>query len=293
MVEPRWPMPLTSTAPRSGSSQQRHACRYSHLLTEDWNPYSPRSNRTGTRRCSRLRSMCGRYVNSRLDADIASAFQVDEVVGDELPPSWNIAPTQQARVVLERAPRETTDAEPVRQLRTIRWGLVPSWAKDTKIGSRMVNARSETVTEKSAFKAAAARRRCIVPADGYYEWHKKPGTKTKVPYFLHRDDEILGFAGLYELRPDPDLPVDHPDRWLWTYTILTTTASDTLGHVHDRSPVLIPTDLRDDWLNPALTDLGEVRSLLDSVPEPRLEPYPVGTAVNSPKNNGPELIKPV
>jgi putative SOS response-associated peptidase YedK len=236
--------------------------------------------------------MCGRYASTRADADIAAAFTAITLDGDLPGPSWNIAPTQHARVVLERTPREDPDAEPVRQLRSVKWGLVPSWAKDPKIGSRMINARSETVTEKGAFKAAAARRRCLVPADGYYEWAMHPGSTTKVPYFL-RGDGVLAFAGLYELRPDPDLPEDHPDRWLWTYTILTTRASDALGHVHDRSPVLLPPELREDWLNPATTDLADVRHLLDTVPEPRLQPYAVSTAVNSPKNNGPELIEPV
>jgi putative SOS response-associated peptidase YedK len=154
--------------------------------------------------------MCGRYASTRADADIAAAFTVAEIDGDPPGPSWNIAPTQHARVVIERAPRENPDAEPVRQLRSVKWGLVPSWAKDVKIGSRMINARSETITEKGAFKAAAARRRCLVPADGYFEWAAQSGSKTKVPYFLH--DDVLAFAGLYELRPDPDLPEDHPDR---------------------------------------------------------------------------------
>jgi putative SOS response-associated peptidase YedK len=237
--------------------------------------------------------MCGRYASTRADTDIAAAFTVTAIDGDPPGPSWNIAPTQAARVVLERAPRDEPDAEPVRQLRSVTWGLVPSWAKDVKIGSRMINARSETVTEKGAFKAAAARRRCLVPADGYYEWAVQPGSKTKMPYFLHRGDDLLAFAGLYELRPDPGLPEDHPDRWLWTYMILTTQASDALGHVHDRTPVLIPPELRDDWLDPGHTDLASVRSLLAAVPEPRLQPYAVSTAVNSPKNNGPELIEPV
>jgi putative SOS response-associated peptidase YedK len=234
--------------------------------------------------------MCGRYASTTSDQDIAAAFGVGEIDGDELPPSWNVAPTQQARVVLERVPRSEPDAEPVRLLRTLTWGLVPSWAKEVKLG-RLINARSETVTEKPAFKAAASRRRCLVPADGYYEWEHRDGEK--IPHFLHHDDDLLAFAGLYELRPDRDLPEDHPDRWLWTYTILTTTAHDAAGHVHDRSPVLIPPELRDQWLDPHLTDPGDVRNLLADIPEPKLQPYPVSTNVNNPRNNGPDLIEPV
>jgi putative SOS response-associated peptidase YedK len=233
--------------------------------------------------------MCGRYASTTSDKDIAAAFGVTEIDGDELPPSWNVAPTQQARVVLERVPRSEPDSEPVRQLRTLTWGLVPSWAKKVKLG-RLINARSETVTEKPAFKAAASRRRCLVPADGYYEWEHRDGEK--IPHFLHHDDDILAFAGLYELRPDPDLPEDDPDRWLWTYTILTATAHDAAGHVHDRSPVVITPQLRDQWLAPHLTDPGDVRDLLAQVPEPQLQPYLVSTKVNNPRNNGSDLIEP-
>ena len=126
-----------------------------------------------------------------------------------------------------------------------------------------MNARSETVTEKSAFKAAAARRRCIVPADGYYEWMVTDDGKT--PIYLHGNG-VLGFAGLYELRPD----VEDSDHWLWTYTILTCTTQDALGHIHDRSPVVLPLDLRGPWLDPTITDPATVRELLASVPSPRL-----------------------
>lgn len=234
--------------------------------------------------------MCGRYANSRDDKAIADAFTAVDIVGEPPGPSWNIAPTQHARVVLERVPRDDPDAGPVRAVRTVKWGLVPSWAKDVKIGSRMINARSETVTEKPSFKAAAGRRRCLVPADGYFEWEKNPDVKGKIPHYLHRGGELLAFAGLYELRPDPELPEDHPDRWLWTFTILTTTAPDALGHIHDRSPVLIPPDLRGDWLDPEMTDLGGVRALLASAPDPGLDPYEVSTAVNSVNNDGPQLI---
>lgn len=177
-------------------------------------------------------------------------------------------------------------------MRSARWGLVPSWAKDLKIGHRLINARSETITEKPAFKAAAARRRCLIPADGYYEWEKIDAGK--VPHFLHRPGELLAFAGLYELWPDPQRAEDAPDRWLWTYTILTHPAPDALGHVHDRSPVVVPPgELRARWLDPTLTDSGMVRELIASIPESKLEPYEVSTAVNSPGNNGPELIEPV
>ncbi|WP_199439737.1 SOS response-associated peptidase [Umezawaea beigongshangensis] len=232
--------------------------------------------------------MCGRYVSSSSSADLARAFDVDDVVGEDLSPSWNVAPTQQVRVALERAEQEE---EPVRQLRTVRWGLVPSWAKDRKIGSKMINARVETLTEKPAFRAAARRRRCLVPADGYYEWQTADGRKT--PYFLHAaDEEVLAFAGLYELWQDPERAEDDPDRWLWSCTIVTTSAPDTLGHVHDRCPLLIPADLRDAWLDPALTEDDAVRDLLAQVPEPRLEPHPVSTAVNNPRNNTPDLVAP-
>ena len=235
--------------------------------------------------------MCGRYASSRRDAELVEAFEVDDVVGEQLPASYNVAPTQPVRAVLERAPREEPDAAPSRQLRTLRWGLVPAWAKDPSIGSRMINARVETITEKPAFRRAASRRRLLVPADGYYEWEKREGQKAKVPHFLHAaGGEPLAFAGLYELWPDPARAEDDPDRWLWTLTILTTQASDALGRIHDRTPVVIPPDMRGDWLDPALTDLDLVRQVLDAVPEPHLETHEVSTAVNSVRNDFPDLL---
>jgi putative SOS response-associated peptidase YedK len=226
--------------------------------------------------------VCGRYANSRHDGDLLRDFAVASVVDPPLNPSWNVAPTQNARVILERMVNEAPD----RQLRTLRWGLVPSWAKDLRIGSKFVNARSETITEKSAFKTAASRRRCLVPADGYYEWMVTDDGK--IPVYLHGAG-ALGFAGLYEIRPD----VEDPDRWLWTYTILTCTTQDALGHIHDRSPVVLPADLRSAWLDPAMTDLASVRELLTAVPSPLLETYEVSTEVNSARNDGPQLIEPV
>jgi putative SOS response-associated peptidase YedK len=239
--------------------------------------------------------MCGRYASTRSDDQLVAVMAAAEVVGESVSPSWNVAPTQSVRVVLERTPRETTDhtpsdTAPVRQLRTARWGLVPSWAKDPKIGNKLINVRSETITEKPSFKAAAARRRCIVPADGYFEWEKRDGAK--VPHYLHPEgeDEILAMAGLYELwRPRP-AEGEEPAQWLWSVTILTTTAADALGHIHDRSPVVLPTGLRDAWLDPTITDHDQVRGILTHVPEPRLVPREVSTAVNNPRNNTPELL---
>lgn len=225
--------------------------------------------------------MCGRYASIRSDSDLLRDFAISSVVDEPPEPSWNVAPTQQARVVLERL----VDDEPDRQLRTLKWGLVPSWAKDLRIGSKLINARSETITEKSAFKRAAMKRRCIVPADGYFEW--MPTEESKVPMYLHGDG-VLAFAGLYELRPD----VEDRDRWLWTYTILTCTTQDALGHIHDRSPVIVPPDLQSSWLDPKLTDPATVRGLVAAMPPPVLQAYEVSTAVNSPKNNGPHLIEP-
>ncbi|HEY2206654.1 MAG TPA: SOS response-associated peptidase [Pseudonocardia sp.] len=235
--------------------------------------------------------MCGRYSSSRSDQLIADEFGVQATIGDQPPPSWNVAPTQTRRIIVERRSRGTDDPEVRRQLRSARWGLVPSWAKDVKIGNRLINARSETVTEKPAFKTAAGRRRCLIPADGYYEWEKVDGRK--VPFFLHRDEEPLAFAGLYELWPDPARDGDDPDRWLWSYTVLTRPAPDSLGHIHDRCPVVVPADTREHWLDPALTDHDRVRELLGRIPDPGLDPREVSTAVNSTGNDSSELTAAV
>jgi len=154
----------------------------------------------------------------------------------------------------------------------------------------MINARSETITEKPSFKRAASKRRAILPADGYFEWQKNEHGKT--PYFLHGNG-VLAMAGLYELWPNPDLPEDDPNKWLWTTTVLTRPAQDALGHIHDRSPVILPETFWEHWLDPDLNSLEDVDALLNSVPEPHLEPYEVETAVNSPRNNTPELLNPV
>jgi putative SOS response-associated peptidase YedK len=240
--------------------------------------------------------MCGRYANSTSGADLAAEFDVGATFGDDLPPSWNIAPTDPVRAVVERAKRlvegEPADEPPQRQLRTMRWGLVPSWAKDRKIGARMINARTETITEKPAFKAAAARRRCLLPASGYFEWENT--ALGKIPYYLHGPDERpLAFAGLYELWRDHQLADDDPDRWLWSCTVITQAAPDSLGHIHDRSPVIVPPEMWPAWLDCSRDDPEVARRLLEDIPLQPLRPRVVSTAVNSVKNNGPALIEPV
>jgi putative SOS response-associated peptidase YedK len=275
--------------------------------------------------------MCGRYVSSASTADLLSEFEVEEVVGEQPAPSWNVAPTDPVRAILQRPPKESSEqpgakqagaqqagakqsgakqasageadagtagagtadaAKAVRQLRVLRWGLVPSWSKDPKGGARMINARIETVTEKPAFKKAAARRRCLLPAAGYYEWQKTEDGK--VPYFLHDPDgRLLAMAGLYELWRDPALPDDDPNRWLWSCTVITQQAPDLLGEIHDRNPVLVPPELRAAWLDCSSDDPATARKILDQIPQARLEPYVVSPAVGNVRNDGPELIEPV
>lgn len=233
--------------------------------------------------------MCGRFVMSKADGDLVAAFGVDEVVGDPPPPSWNVAPTDPVRIVLERNEGDG----PVRTLETVRWGLVPSWAKDRAAGSRAINARAETVLERPTFRAAAVKRRALVPAEGYYEWEARGGKK--VPQYLRAadPDALLALAGLYEFWRDRRVPEGQPGEWLMTATILTRPAADALGHIHDRTPVVVPEGLRGDWLDPGLTDKDDIRTLLDSMPEPELVPVRVGAAVGNVRNNGPALIEPV
>lgn len=236
--------------------------------------------------------MCGRYVNVAADSDLVAEFDIEKVLGASPGPSWNVAPTDPVRMVVERPPHDAPGSDAIRQLRTARWGLLPSWSRDRKGAAKMINARIETVTEKPAFKTAAARRRCLLPALGYYEWQRTD--QGKVPHFLHEPDgRLMAMAGLYELWCDKDLADDDPNRWIWTCTIITQQATDVLGEIHDRNPVVIPAELRDAWLDCSSEDVALASQLLGQIPEARLEPYLVGPAVGNVKNNEPDLIRPV
>jgi putative SOS response-associated peptidase YedK len=250
--------------------------------------------------------MCGRYASSRRPQDLAEEFEIDEAmvketVAEPLAPDYNVAPTKEVYAVVTRPPR--TDAgqgeEPARQLRVLRWGLVPFWAKDPSIGNRMINARMETVTEKPAFRQAFAKRRCLLPADGYYEWYAteqqtSAGKPVKQPFFIHPSDgSVMAMAGLYEIWRDPTRDEDDPQRFRWTCTVLTTTAEDAVGHIHDRMPMLVEPQRYADWLDPAQDDPETLRSLLVPAAPGRLEAYPVSTSVNNVRNNGPELLEPI
>jgi len=242
--------------------------------------------------------MCGRYASSRRPEDLIEEFEIDKSeVKETLTPDYNVAPTKQVYAVVERQADEA--AEPERQLRTVRWGLVPFWAKDPAIGNKMITARMETVAEKPAFKQPFAKRRCLLPADGYFEWYSteqktKAGKPLKQPFFIRpRDGASMAMAGLYEIWRDPTRDDDDPQRFLWTATVLTTTAEDAVGHIHDRMPLLVERDRWAAWLDPGKKDKDDLLSLLVPAAPGLLEAYPVSTAVNSVRNNGPELLEPL
>ncbi|MFH9728944.1 SOS response-associated peptidase [Streptomyces sp. NPDC017260] len=245
--------------------------------------------------------MCGRYASTRGPEDLAGLFRVaDRSVEESLAPSWNVAPTDDVWAVLERTPRGADDdARPTRQLRPLRWGLVPSWAKDVRIGARMINARVETVREKPAFRVAFARRRCLLPADGFYEWRRledpKTGKVRKQPYFVHaEDDRVMALAGLYEYWRDPEAERDEDgSAWLTTCTVVTTRATDAVGRVHPRMPLAVAEEHYDAWLDPAHQDPEGLRDLLNQPGGGRLNARPVSTAVNNVRNDGPGLLEDV
>lgn len=248
--------------------------------------------------------MCGRYASARKRVELLEEFTVQrDKVAEPLQPDYNVAPTKPVYAVVDRAERADDEAGrgdaaasagPVaRELRVMRWGLVPFWAKDVRIGSRMINARAETVAEKPAFRRAFAKRRCLLPADGYYEWQQQPGAVKQPIYITRSDGRPLAFAGLYELWRDPAVARDDEDAWLWTATIITTSAPDDLGMIHDRMPMIIDPGGWADWLDPASNDAADLRALLVPAAASGLATYPVSTAVNSVRNNGPQLIEPV
>jgi putative SOS response-associated peptidase YedK len=245
--------------------------------------------------------MCGRYASSRRPEDLVEEFEIDKVeVPEPLPADYNVAPTKQVYAVVERAPRDGEEpAARERQLRAVRWGLVPFWAKDPSIGNKMINARMETVHEKPAYRRPFASRRCLLPADGYYEWYPteqrtKAGKPVKQPFFIHpADGGVLAMAGLYEIWRDPTRDDDDPQRFLWTCTVITTTAEDSVGHIHDRMPLMVERDRWSAWLDPGRSGVEELTPLLVPAAPGRLEAYPVGTAVNNVRNNGAELLDPL
>jgi putative SOS response-associated peptidase YedK len=254
--------------------------------------------------------MCGRYASARKRIELLEEFAVArDRVGEPLDPDYNVAPTKSVYAVLSRVPPSgagESDAAPasdgaqakdaVRQLRVVKWGLVPSWAKDPSIGSRMINARAETVDAKPAYRKAFARRRCLLPADGYYEWQavEVEGRTVKQPYFISRTDgDSLAMAGIYEFWRDRSLPEDHEQAWLWTAAIITTDTPDELGRIHDRMPMIIDKSRWADWLDPANNDPADLRALLVPAVSGGLAWHPVSTQVNSVRHNGPELIEPI
>lgn len=252
---------------------------------------------------------------------------------ETLAPDYNVAPTKDVPVILDRPVRDSGSTEPVRQLRVLRWGLVPSWAKSPEGGARMINARSETVTEKPSFRRALAARRCLIPADGYFEWGLPAEGRGRVtgaqerelvgspmpeargeqgrrkrtrkqPYFVTpADGSVFAMAGLYEFWRDRTLPDDHPRAWWTTCTVLTTAAETTdlagyagdgprsLAEIHPRMPLMMTPDRWNAWLDPATTDPEALTGLLTAPPPGLLRAYPVGTAVSSVQNNGPELLE--
>ncbi|HYH35059.1 MAG TPA: SOS response-associated peptidase [Nocardioides sp.] len=244
--------------------------------------------------------MCGRYASSRKPEDLVEEFEVvDNRLVKPLEADYNVAPTKEVYAVMERRPSRDSAEEPRRQLRALRWGLVPSWAKDPAIGSRMINARRETVAEKPAYKRAFASRRCLLPADGYFEWYPtsqktKAGKPRKQPFFIRpRDGGVLAMAGLYEIWRDPTRPEDDPEAFRWTCTVLTTEAEDSVGHIHDRMPLMVERDRWSDWLDPTTTEKDSLLGLLVPAAPGQLEAYPVSPLVSNVRNNGPELVEPI
>jgi putative SOS response-associated peptidase YedK len=213
---------------------------------------------------------------------LAERFQVETVRVHEREPNYNVTPRAEVPVV--------ADSQGSRVLDVVRWGLVPSWAKDLSIGDRLINARAEKITASNAYKRAFAKRRCIIPADGFYEWQKLGDRKRKQPWFFRRrDGEPLAFAGLWEIWHDENLGDDAPR--VRSCVIITTEANDVVRPVHDRMPVILPESSWNEWLDGENHDVERLKRLLVPAPPEEFEAWAVPLLVNKPSNNGPELLE--
>lgn len=221
--------------------------------------------------------MCGRFTLRLPPTELVKVFAL--LREPVLSPRFNVAPTQSVPVI-----RQTGGD---RELVLMRWGLIPSWAKDAALGASLINARAETVAEKPSFRSAFKKRRCLIPADGFFEW-QKTGGKTKQPFFIGlRDDQPFALAGLWERwEKGPEGPVE-------SCTVLTTSPNELLAEIHDRMPVILPEATWDLWLDPEIQDAIALQSLLVPFPADEMQCYPVSTVVNSPRNDVPECIASV
>jgi putative SOS response-associated peptidase YedK len=228
--------------------------------------------------------MCGRFSLYEPSERLARAFEVDEVAGGEPEARWNVAPSQQIFAVVCSRDGET------RRLGTLKWGLVPSWAKDPSVGNRLINARAETVGSAPSFRRAFERRRCLVPANGFFEWRHEPGPKKARghPFFARpADGSLLALGGVWEVWHGPE------DQVLRTVAIVTTMANPEMSEVHDRMPVIVERADWASWLAPQALEPVVAGALLRPAPGELLELVAVSDLVNSPKNDAPELIAPL
>jgi putative SOS response-associated peptidase YedK len=221
--------------------------------------------------------MCGRFSLVRDGTQLLASFP-GFLFPDDPPQRYNIAPSLQVLAV----PNDGT-----RAARTFRWGLVPFWAKDPKIGNRMINARAETLAEKPSFREAYKRRRCLIPADGFYEWRKAPSGGPKTPMYVRlRSGQAFAFAGLWESwRGTGDTPLE-------TCTIITTQPNALMAQIHNRMPVILPPDAYAAWLEPAVRAPEGPDPLLTAYPAEAIEAHPVSDYVNNPRHDGPECVRP-
>lgn len=226
--------------------------------------------------------MCGRFTQQRPSAELAALFAAEDLAGTP-GGRFNLAPQQPGLVVIER-PDER------RAVVAYRWGLVPTWVTDARIGNRLINARAETVATTPAFRSAFQKRRCLVPADAFYEW-ERVAESIRQPNLIRRaDGEQMAFAGLWSPWRDP---ANLEAEWLRTFTIVTTTANTTLAPIHDRMPVILAASDWRAWLDPAADDAATLLGLLRPAPDDLLIRYPVTKRVNSARNEGPDLVVPL
>ena len=244
--------------------------------------------------------MCGRFVVARTLGEILTIFEIDEVIGDVPGISYNIAPTQQIGIVVDRSFEKDETGAPIgelsRELHGARWGLVPRWAKSESEHAPLINGRIETILEKPSFKDSVIRRRCVIPASGYYEWHVD-ADGNKQPFYINAGhDGMFALAGLYEWWRDPSKADDDPTRWLLSATTLTKDSAPELAHIHDRNPVLLTPDALEAWIDPHIEgdlDLLDAVSAESNVVAAEAEFFKVGAAVGQVRNNSAELILPL